>query len=131
MTRQQMLVNTRTSKHVCWTQRRLLICAVQVVTSVNGPNRENSMFLPGHKCPDTLTATSNMTEAVTSNELVLMVVPTPYLAATVKQIAALLQPNQIFVSCTKVRAMKCDAWDTQHLIVLGLELNCYWLVSCC
>eukprot|EP00878_Enallax_costatus_P032428 GHUV01035637.1.p1 GENE.GHUV01035637.1~~GHUV01035637.1.p1 ORF type:complete len:157 (+),score=18.90 GHUV01035637.1:182-652(+) len=82
----------------------------EVVSSVNGTNRENSTFLPGHKCPDTLTATSNMTEAVANSELVLMVVPTPYIAATVKPIADLLRSDQIFVSCTKVGAFDWDRW---------------------
>lgn len=76
--------------------------AAQVVSSVNGPDRENSTFLPGHRCPDNLKATTNICEAVTGSQLVLMVVPTPYIAATVKPIMGQLQPDQIFVSCTKV-----------------------------
>eukprot|EP00878_Enallax_costatus_P006700 GHUV01007024.1.p1 GENE.GHUV01007024.1~~GHUV01007024.1.p1 ORF type:complete len:332 (+),score=54.13 GHUV01007024.1:182-1177(+) len=90
----------------------------EVVSSVNGTNRENSTFLPGHKCPDTLTATSNMTEAVANSELVLMVVPTPYIAATVKPIADLLRSDQIFVSCTK--GILNDTLETPHEILLRL-----------
>lgn len=60
------------------------------------------MFLKGHKAPDTLSATSNMTEVVTGSQLLLMVVPTPYVESTLKPVAELFTPSQILVSCTKV-----------------------------
>ena len=38
---------------------------------------------------------------VAASEVILMVIPTPFVAATVAPLAQLLRPDQILVSCTK------------------------------
>ena len=54
----------------------------QVVEGINGPDRENKAFLPGFRCPEGLTATGDMAAAIEGAEIILMVIPTPFVAAT-------------------------------------------------
>eukprot|EP00201_Polytomella_parva_P000348 CAMPEP_0175085948 /NCGR_PEP_ID=MMETSP0052_2-20121109/28962_1 /TAXON_ID=51329 ORGANISM="Polytomella parva, Strain SAG 63-3" /NCGR_SAMPLE_ID=MMETSP0052_2 /ASSEMBLY_ACC=CAM_ASM_000194 /LENGTH=367 /DNA_ID=CAMNT_0016358047 /DNA_START=229 /DNA_END=1332 /DNA_ORIENTATION=+ len=72
-----------------------------VVDSVNGPSRENSKFLKGHKCPPLLTATQDASVAVKDAAVVLMVIPTQFVYRTMETIAPLLSDGQILVSCSK------------------------------
>lgn len=72
-----------------------------VVTSINGPQHHNSTFLPGVSLPEELKATNDMEEAVKGAEVILMVIPTPFVASTISPLVNLLQPHQILVSCTK------------------------------
>ena len=55
----------------------------------------------GVPCPQGLTASGDMGEVVAASEVILMVIPTPFVAATVAPLAQLLRPDQILVSCTK------------------------------
>jgi len=71
------------------------------VTAVNGPEHENTTFLKGVKLPEELTATTDMEAVVTQSEVLLMVIPTPFVARTLAPLAALLTPKHILVSCTK------------------------------
>jgi len=48
--------------------------------------RENSRYLPGVKLPENLTATSDITEAASGREYIILAVPSLYLLQTVKQI---------------------------------------------
>jgi len=48
--------------------------------------RENSRYLPGVKLPENLTATSDITEAASGREYLILAVPSLYLMQTVKQI---------------------------------------------
>ncbi len=52
------------------------------MNGINGPQRENAMFLKGIPCPEGLTATGDLAEALHGAALVLMVVPTPFVART-------------------------------------------------
>ena len=76
-----------------------------VVDAVNDPEvRENTTFLPGFKLPEQgLRATTDAADALRGAELVLLVVPTPFLETVVS--GALLPhldaAKHILVSCTK------------------------------
>lgn len=59
------------------------------------------MPLQGVKLPDNLRASGDMAEVVTSAEIILVVIPTPFVARTLAPLADVLQPHQILVSCTK------------------------------
>lgn len=51
--------------------------------------------MQGVRLPDTLKATSNMSELVDHAEIFLMVVPTPFVAATMATMKDKLKPNQV------------------------------------
>ena len=51
--------------------------------------------LQGHKVPEGLRATGSMAEAVEHAEVILMVVPTQFVARTMTDLAKLLQPSQV------------------------------------
>jgi hypothetical protein len=53
----------------------------EVVAAINDKH-ENVVFLPGFKCPEQLKATGDMAAAIAGAELLLMVIPTPFVAAT-------------------------------------------------
>lgn len=96
----------------------------EVVEGINGPDQENSIFLKGYKAPDGLRASSDMAEVVKHAELLLMVIPTPFVAATIKGIRDQLRPDQILVSCTK--GILNDTLETpQHILsrVLPSEMT--------
>lgn len=71
-----------------------------VVAAVN-EQHENVTFLKGVSLPDNLRASGDMAEVAKGAEIILMVIPTPFVARTVAPLADLLQPHQILVSCTK------------------------------
>ncbi len=74
----------------------------------------------GVECPEGLTASGDMAEVVGASEIVLMVIPTPFVAATVAPLAELLRPDQILVSCTK--GILNDTLETPNE-VCALPLN--------
>ena len=49
----------------------------------------------GYKVPEGLRATTSMAEAVERSEIILMVVPTQFVARTMTDMAKLLQPHQV------------------------------------
>ena len=74
----------------------------EVVEAVNGPARENSVFLRGHPVPDTMSASGDLAKVVATTKLLLVVVPTPFVAATLMPVADALAANDsVIVSCTK------------------------------
>ncbi|CAD7699867.1 unnamed protein product [Ostreobium quekettii] len=73
----------------------------EVVESINGPLKENTTFLKGVKIPPGLVATNDLPQVVAHGEIVLMVVPTPFVATTLAPVAKLFRKDQILVSCTK------------------------------
>ncbi|KDD75318.1 NAD-dependent glycerol-3-phosphate dehydrogenase [Helicosporidium sp. ATCC 50920] len=89
----------------------------EVVEAVNGVH-ENTVFLKGPKLPEALRATGDLEAAVTHGELVLTVIPTPFLAATLKSVSHLLRGDQILVSCTK--GISNDALQTPDQILKGV-----------
>lgn len=50
--------------------------------------------MQGHTAPDGLRASTDMAEVVKHAELLLMVIPTPFVAATITGIKDLLRPEQ-------------------------------------
>ena len=50
--------------------------------------------MQGHKAPDGLRASTDMAEVVKHAELLLMVIPTPFVAATITGIKHILRPEQ-------------------------------------
>ncbi|KAI8477205.1 MAG: NAD-dependent glycerol-3-phosphate dehydrogenase [Monoraphidium minutum] len=62
--------------------------------------RENSAYLQGFKAPDKLTATNSL-EEVLSAEFIFLVVPTPYIEATLAPAVSHIRPGAILVSCAK------------------------------
>lgn len=57
--------------------------------------------MQGFPCPEGLTASGDMEDVVAQSEVILMVIPTPFVARTIEPLAAKLRPDQILVSCTK------------------------------
>lgn len=92
------------------------VCFWQVVEGINGPSRENGLFLKGHKCPENLTATNSLADVVSSNELLLMVVPTPFVERTLASVASAIKSDAILVSCAK--GILNDTLETPHEILL-------------
>eukprot|EP00803_Ostreobium_quekettii_P004849 evm.model.scf_752.3 EVM.evm.TU.scf_752.3 scf_752:18570-24965(+) len=73
----------------------------EVVDGMNGPLKENRTFLKGVKVPPGLIATNDLPQIVAHGEIVLMVVPTPFVASTLAPVAKQFRKHQILVSCTK------------------------------
>lgn len=72
-----------------------------MVEGINGPERTNGKFLPDMRVPDGVRATTDLKEVVERSQLLLMVVPTPFVAGTLAPIASDLRTDQILVSCSK------------------------------
>ena len=51
--------------------------------------------MQGHRVPEGLRATGSISEAVQGAEVILMVVPTQFVARTMTDLAKLLQPSQV------------------------------------
>ena len=75
--------------------QRLLVPFEQRIAS-SGPS-----LAQGVRCPEGLTATGDMGEVVAAAEVILMVIPTPFVERVVAPLAPKLRPDQILVSCTK------------------------------
>lgn len=90
----------------------------EVVEGINGPAKENTVFLPGHKLPESFTATTDLAAVVSSCEVVLMVVPTPFVARTLAPVADRFRPDGILVSCTK--GILNDTLETPAEILEGV-----------
>ena len=69
----------------------ILWCLEEEVRDDINKRHENSMFLPGVKLPQNLTATSDILEAASDKEYLILAVPSFYLLETVKQF--LLSPS--------------------------------------
>ena len=63
--------------------------------------RENAAMLPGIKIPESITITSEMEEALTGSDIVLLVVPSHVMRDTVKAAAPLMKGPQKVVIATK------------------------------
>ncbi|MEW5296797.1 MAG: hypothetical protein WDW38_007564 [Sanguina aurantia] len=74
---------------------------LEVVAAINGPDHTNGVFLPGHPCPSSLTATDDMAAVLSSSDVLLMVIPTQFVEGTMAKVAHLLRPEHILVSCAK------------------------------
>ncbi len=72
----------------------------EVATLVNSKH-ENSVYLPGIRLHDALRATTDLTEAVTDAETVVMVVPSHAMRETARHAARSLAANAVVVSASK------------------------------
>jgi glycerol-3-phosphate dehydrogenase (NAD(P)+) len=81
--------------------------------------------MQGVPCPEGLTASTDMAEVVGASEVILMVIPTPFVAATVAPLADLLRDDQILVSCTK--GILNDTLETPNEVRGGLGLHAHTL----
>lgn len=78
-------------------------CAkLQVAEEINSKHT-NSKRLPGHECPASLKATTELAPLVAEASLVLLVVPSSHIAATVKHCVTHLRVDAIIVCCAKGR----------------------------
>eukprot|EP00775_Hariotina_reticulata_P013939 gene13939-biopygen15838 len=73
--------------------------------------------MPGHRLPENLTATGSLPDVISSCELLLMVVPTPFVESTLKPITDVLERSKsILVSCTK--GILNDTLETVHEVLV-------------
>ncbi|HEX8887654.1 MAG TPA: NAD(P)H-dependent glycerol-3-phosphate dehydrogenase [Pyrinomonadaceae bacterium] len=70
---------------------------------VEGINRlrVNSVYLPAHKVPQDVEATSELSEAISDAEIILLASPSHVTRELVERMSKALQPGMIFVSATK------------------------------
>jgi glycerol-3-phosphate dehydrogenase (NAD(P)+) len=72
----------------------------EVATQIN-EEHENKTFLPGFPLPESLLASNNIKEVAKHGNVLLMVIPTPFVGRTVSQITDACADDAILVSCTK------------------------------
>lgn len=72
----------------------------EVVSSIN-EQRHNSWYLPGITLPEGLKATDSISEVMEHGEVILMVVPSSFVAQTMEPVKDKLTDGKILVSCTK------------------------------
>src|SRR5712692_5967476 len=63
--------------------------------------RENTLFLPGFRFPDTLNVTSDVKEAVEGKDMLLLVTPSQRMRENVRLLAPYVNNNTIFVNASK------------------------------
>ena len=72
----------------------------EVVEAVNY-GRENSVYLPDVKLPDSLSATGDLGEATKNVKLVVFVVPSQFMRGTLKKLAPVMPDDAVLVSAVK------------------------------
>lgn len=88
----------------------------EVAAAINDPSvRENTSFLKGFKLPPSVRATTSHAELAEHADLVLVVVPTPFLAATLASFRPYLTSRHTLVSCTK--GILNDTLETPDAII--------------
>eukprot|EP00878_Enallax_costatus_P012437 GHUV01012988.1.p1 GENE.GHUV01012988.1~~GHUV01012988.1.p1 ORF type:complete len:373 (+),score=66.83 GHUV01012988.1:801-1919(+) len=88
---------------------------MQVAEEIN-TRHTNSKRLPGHECPASLRATTELVPLVSEASLVLLVVPSGHTASTVKQCIAHLPSDAILVCCAK--GISTDTMQTMDEVLL-------------
>ncbi|MEW6673177.1 MAG: NAD(P)H-dependent glycerol-3-phosphate dehydrogenase [Thermodesulfobacteriota bacterium] len=63
--------------------------------------RENTLFLPGVKLPESLAVSSDLAEVAGAKDLLLVVVPSHVMRATARKMAKVVSPGTIVVSASK------------------------------
>jgi glycerol-3-phosphate dehydrogenase (NAD(P)+) len=81
-------------------QIRLWANEPEVVESIVN-NRMNERFLSGFILPESITATADLSLALDAAEIVVSVMPSQHCRALFERMAPLLEPEILFVSCTK------------------------------
>lgn len=64
-------------------------------------HRENSMFLPGMKFPESLYVSADIAEAVREKELLILVTPSQRMRENLRRVAPHLSPHTLLVSASK------------------------------
>ena len=64
-------------------------------------DRTNERFLPGFFLPESVAVTSDLASALDAAEIVVSVMPSQHCRNVFRQMAPLLRPETLFVSCTK------------------------------
>ncbi|PRW59103.1 glycerol-3-phosphate dehydrogenase [Chlorella sorokiniana] len=72
----------------------------EVVRQVN-EEHENNTYLKGYPLPENLRASGDIRQVASFGEILLMVIPTPFVERTVSQIVDAVRDDSILVSCTK------------------------------
>lgn len=72
----------------------------EVVSAIH-KKRENTVFLPGIRLPESLKATQEMEEALEGKEIILMVVPSQHYREVLTRMRPSLNGSQILVTATK------------------------------
>ena len=80
-------------------QTRLWAREPEVVDAIN-TSRENAVFLPGIPLPDGMEATTDLDQAI-SSEIILAVIPTQYMRASLAALKGKLAPGTPVVICSK------------------------------
>lgn len=81
---------------------RTLLWAHEPATAEHiNQHRENQLFLPGHRLPDGLMATTDLEQAVRGAPVLLTVMPTPHVARLAAQMVPWLGDDHAIVSCSK------------------------------
>jgi glycerol-3-phosphate dehydrogenase (NAD(P)+) len=81
-------------------QIRLWAHEPEVVESITA-SRINERFLPGCELPQSITATNDLDAALEGAEMVVSVMPSQHCRGLFEQMAPMLRPETLFVSCTK------------------------------
>jgi len=79
---------------------RLWAHEAEVRDSIN-QRHSNDLFLPGHKLPESVTATSHYQEAVRGTAIVVSVMPSHHCRRVLEEIWVYLTPEMLIVSATK------------------------------
>ncbi|MGH9532782.1 MAG: NAD(P)H-dependent glycerol-3-phosphate dehydrogenase, partial [Terriglobales bacterium] len=79
---------------------RLWAFETEVCDSIN-QRHVNELYLPGMPIPESVRATSSLSEAVTVAEIVVSAMPSPHVRRVFTQMAGLLPPEALIVSATK------------------------------
>ncbi|MGH9601738.1 MAG: NAD(P)H-dependent glycerol-3-phosphate dehydrogenase [Terriglobales bacterium] len=79
---------------------RLWAFETEVCDSIN-QRHVNEPYLPGMPIPESVRATSDLSEAVKGAEIVVSVMPSPHVRRVFTQMAGLLPPEALIVSATK------------------------------
>ena len=82
--------------------------------------------MQGYKAPDGLKASTDMAEVVKHAELLLMVIPTPFVAATIMGIKDILRPEQV---CLLWSSMSCNCPMLNAVRVLHWSCSRMWTPS--
>lgn len=93
---------TALAQHAARMGHEVLIWALEpeVAKQIN-EEHENVTYLKGHKLPPALKASSDIQEVAAYGEIILMVIPTPFVERTIGQVVDTLSDRSILVSCTK------------------------------
>lgn len=79
---------------IIWARER------EVVDDIND-NRVNSVFLPGFEVPERLSASDDLEAVVAGSDVILSVVPTPYVGRVIASVAHVFREDHVLVSCSK------------------------------